>query len=361
MPTRSYRSHRSWSIRSASLPALAGLALLAGCRSSAAASPPRAIAYVSSESTGEVALVDVARARLEERIPVGKRPRGLRLSPDGRTLFVALSGSPVAGPHVDESKLPPADRSADGIAVVDLRTRRLERVIASGQDPESFDLSRDGKKLYVSNEETAEVSVVDVASGTVRSRIKVGLEPEGVTTRPDGRVVYVTDEGDGDVRVIDTATDQVIATIPVGPRPRAVVFSADSSMAFVSVEQGAKVAFVDSRDHHLIDSVDIPPGIGHVWPMGLALSGGGRVLNVTGGRGQSLAAIDVASRKLLRNVEHVGKRPWGVASTPDGATLVTANGPSADVSLVDARTGAVRARVPVGGSAWGVVIGGATP
>ena len=32
----------------------------------------------------------------------------------------------------------------------------------------------------------------------------------------------------------------------------------------------------------------------------------------------------------------VGKRPWGIALTPDGRKLYTANGPSNDVSVVDA-------------------------
>src|SRR6266481_4174044 len=95
----------------------------------------------------------------------GKRPRGAKLSHDGKSLFVALSGSPKAGPGVDESKLPPPDREADGVAVVDLAEAELVRTYHSGQDPESFDLSVDGKFLYVSNEETAEMTVLDLASG----------------------------------------------------------------------------------------------------------------------------------------------------------------------------------------------------
>src|SRR5688572_4765200 len=101
--------------------------------------------YVSTEDGGEVVVIDAESATVAARIPVGKRPRGLKLSHDGRTLYVALSGSPRGGPGVDESKLPAADRSADGVGVVDLVTRKLVRTLPSGQDPESFDLSRDGK------------------------------------------------------------------------------------------------------------------------------------------------------------------------------------------------------------------------
>ena len=55
-------------------------------------------------------------------------------------------------------------------------------------------------------------------------------------------------------------------------------------------------------------------------------------------------------------IESVGARPWGIAVSADGRTLYTANGPSEDVSIVDAATGKVRRRVKVGGLPWGVVV-----
>src|SRR6187401_198203 len=171
------------------------------------------VLYVSNETAGTVVILDGSTGAVEAQVPVGKRPRGLRLSRDGSRLFVALSGSPIGGPGVDESKLPPADRSADGIGVIDLATGKLGRVLKSGQDPESFDLSPDGARLYVSNEDAAEMSVVEMATGTVESRVKVGEEPEGVTLRPGGREVYVTCEGDGEVVVVDTASGKIAARL----------------------------------------------------------------------------------------------------------------------------------------------------
>src|SRR5437899_5641625 len=106
--------------------------------------------YVSDEPGGAIAIVDPEAGQVIERIPVGKRPRGLHVSRDGTQLLVAVSGSAIGGPGVDESKLPPPDRSADGIAVVDLASRKLLRTIPSGNDPESFDTSLDGKTLYAS-------------------------------------------------------------------------------------------------------------------------------------------------------------------------------------------------------------------
>src|SRR5262249_14996302 len=157
-----------------------------------------------------------------KNINVGKRPRGIKLSPDGKLLYVALSGSPIAGPGVDESKLPLPDRAADGIGVIDLSSFKLIRTFSSGQDPETFDVAQDGKKLYVSNEETAEVTVLELPAGRIAGNVQVGKEPEGVSVRPDGKFIYVACEGDSEVVAIDAVTLKVISRMRTGLRPRSI-------------------------------------------------------------------------------------------------------------------------------------------
>src|SRR6187549_778835 len=139
---------------------------------------PALAIYVTNEASGDLTIIDGTKNTALATIPLGKRPRGIAVSPDRKFLYVALSGSPVAGPGVDESKLPPPDRSADGIGVVDLKTRTLVKVYPSGQDPEAFDLAPGGKTIYVSNEETSEASVLDLDRGEIVKRIPVCGEPE---------------------------------------------------------------------------------------------------------------------------------------------------------------------------------------
>src|SRR6185503_3632671 len=76
------------------------------------------LVFVTNEDSDNVTIIDSGTDSVIAIVPAGKRPRGIRLSPDGKTLFVAVSGSPKGGPGVDESKLPPPDRRADGIAVI---------------------------------------------------------------------------------------------------------------------------------------------------------------------------------------------------------------------------------------------------
>jgi YVTN family beta-propeller protein len=58
---------------------------------------------------------------------------------------------------------------------------------------------------------------------------------------------------------------------------------------------------------------------------------------------------------VKRTFADVGLRPWGIDVSPDGRTVFTANGPSGDISVIDAASGTVRRRVALGGSPWGVV------
>ncbi|NDD65851.1 MAG: hypothetical protein EBZ36_18020, partial [Acidobacteria bacterium] len=144
--------------------------------------------YVTNESTGDLSVIDGATREVIATVPLGKRPRGIHASPDRKTIYVALSGSPPAPPGVDESTLPPPDKSADGIGVFDVETNRLIRTLPGGSDPENFDITADGRTILVSNEDAMGMSYVDVATGQLGETVGVGGEPEGVTLAPNGRL-----------------------------------------------------------------------------------------------------------------------------------------------------------------------------
>ena len=56
----------------------------------AATAPAQGRLFVTNESGGDISVVDVGAQKVVATIPVGKRPRGIRLSPDGTT---ALRGA----------------------------------------------------------------------------------------------------------------------------------------------------------------------------------------------------------------------------------------------------------------------------
>lgn len=313
--------------------------------------------YVSSERSGEIAVIDGATQEVLHTIPVGKRPRGLHVAADGRTLYVATSGSPRMGPGADpeRARSAVADKSADGIAVVDLAGRERVRQLRVGSDPEEFALSRDGTRVIVANEDIGRASIWDLATGRKLAEATVTGEPEGVALHPVQDAVYVTCEEEGDVFVLDPRDGREVARLRLGGRPRTVTFTPDGALAFVPLETKASVAVVDARAHRLARTIPIPPP---ALPMDSALSPDGRELYVSTGRGNEIVVLDLATDTVAARIP-VGTRPWGIGLSPDGRLLYTANGPSDDVSVVDVRQRREVKRIPLapGAGPWGIAIG----
>jgi YVTN family beta-propeller protein len=334
----------SWFVLLAQLPVLAGAER----------------AYVSNEDGQTVTVIDTAKAQVIATVGVGKRPRGLKLSKDGSHLYVALSGLPKCPPSVSDEECEKLERDlhADGIAVVDTATLKLREVLKAGSDPETFDLSADGRLLYITNEDAAKTTVLEVSSGALHAQIPVGKEPEGVRVSPNGKWVLVTNESDNAVAIIDAHTFKVLRTVPVGKRPRDVAFTPDSRTAYVSGEFDGSVYRLGVPDGTPVERwMELRK---EARPMAVLLDAARDRLYVSTGRGGTIAVISPATHKLIAEVS-VGTRPWGIALSNDGRTLYSANGPSNDVSVVDTVGLRVLKKIPVGKSPWGVALGPRPP
>ncbi len=310
--------------------------------------------FVTNETSGDLSIIDGATLEVIGTVPLGKRPRGIHASPDGKTIYVALSGSPMAPPGVDESTLPPPDKSADGIGVYDLEQNKIVRILESGSDPENFDISQDGKTIYVSNEDIGGVSFVDVESGKLIQTILTGGEAEGVALSPDGKRVYTTEENDGTVTVVDVAARKKLKSFKVGRRPRNIIFLPDGKQAYVTAENDGTVAVFDGVKNTLMKTIQLGAA-GEIKPMGFALSPDASQLYVSTGRGKKVFVVDTKTNQPTASFE-VGVRPWGIGISPDGKTLFTANGPANDVSVVDVAGKTVTKKLTLKGSPWGILV-----
>lgn len=313
------------------------------------------LVYVSNEDSNELSIIDPGSNETIGSIAVGKRPRGVRVSPDGAKVYVALSGSPKCPPSMPDSECEKliADKTADGIAVIDAVTRKVEKVLPGGSDPEQFDISPDQSRLFIANEDQGTATIVDIASGQIVKELRVGREPEGVKAAPDGSVFLVTGESEHDVSIVDARSGELLGSVKVGLRPRDIIFTPDGRQAIVSAEANHQVDIIDMATQSVARTIKLQEG---VLPMGLALAPDGQFLYVANGRAKTVSKIDLQRGVVLGSVE-VGPRPWGVVLSPDGKRLYTANGPSNDVTVIDTATFTVIARIPVGKSPWGVAIG----
>src|SRR5437667_4308507 len=249
------------------------------------AEPTNYLVFVSNERSGDVTVIDGATDSVVGTFPVGKRPRGIHATPDGKRIFVTLSGSPRMAPGVDTERAP-SDKAADGLGVIDPNARKLIDRWHVGSDPEQFAISRDGKFAFIANEDDASASIVDLSSGQSRGKIKVSEEPEGMGVNPANGEVYVTCEEKGEVFAINPDGQRVIAKVETGGRPRSVAFLPDGSRAYAACENGGYVAVIDARLHDLISKIQPPTGS---LPMGTARRPDGTELYGTARRASRLA------------------------------------------------------------------------
>ena len=247
-------------------------------------------------------------------IPVGKRPRGIHASPDGKTLYVALSGTPIGAPpkldaagnpvfekgHDDDDDAAKSDKAADGMGIVDIEQRKFLRKIPVGSDPEQFALSKDGTRIYISNEDISAASILDATTGKVVMITPVSREPEGAGVRPDGKVFYITCETAGDVFAIDTETGKVLGKIQVHPRPRSIDFLPDGTRAFVPSESVGELNVIDSMAQTLIKTITLPKGSR---PMTVKVAPDGKKVYVSTGRAGTICVLDANSYELLTTIK----------------------------------------------------------
>src|SRR2546421_11000309 len=158
--------------RSGWLMAVIALSCLPSCAQAARA-------YVSNEDGESVTVIDTQRAEAIATIPVGKRPRGLKLGRNGSLLYVAVSGLPKCPPSVPDAECAKLKRDlqADGVAVIDTATLKLTRLLKAGSDPGQVDLDAGGRRPVISQKDSAQGVGPGVAHGAPEDRNPGGPPP----------------------------------------------------------------------------------------------------------------------------------------------------------------------------------------
>jgi YVTN family beta-propeller protein len=172
--------------------------------------------YVSSMGSNEIDLIDLDRMEFAAHIPAGGRPRPYVVSPDGKTMYVALA-------------------LLHGFTIVDIPSRKvLERVEMPSVHPtlrklkfETQDtlthglaLTPDGRELWVSSLLDDCVYIYDVSSKKIVGRVKTGEGPNWIVITPDGKYVCVSNTDTDDVSIIDVRSRREVSRVKVGQVPK---------------------------------------------------------------------------------------------------------------------------------------------
>ena len=121
-----------------------------------------------------------------------------------------------------------------------------ETVVRVGNGTEGFDVSPDGKEIWVANAGDGTVSIIDVASKKVRETLAADVAGANrLKFTPDGKSALISSLRGSDVTVIDAATRKTVKRIAVGQGAAGIVMRPDGARAFVACSPDGYVAVIN--------------------------------------------------------------------------------------------------------------------
>jgi YVTN family beta-propeller protein len=177
------------------------------------------------------------------------------------------------------------------VVVFDAGTRRIVTRIPVEINPYATVLSKDGRRLFVSNWASESVSVIDTGTNKVIRTLHVGMNPNDMKLAADGRL-FVACSNDNSIHVIDTNTLNVVERLSTTLTPFAPEGSTPDA---IEIDNKRKLLYVANADNNSIAVIRIAvPGhsavIGFIptgwYPSALALADNNNTLFIGNSKGE---------------------------------------------------------------------------
>jgi YVTN family beta-propeller protein len=292
--------------------------------------------FVLNSLDANVSIIDANTWAERSRVPSGKEPHHLYLTPDEKSLIVANAAS-------------------DSLTFLDPRTGAVQRTIRGIVDPYHLRFSPDmkwfitaanrlnhvdfyrwdGQNLtlakrvstsrtpshlwidtkstvaYVTMQDSDELVAFEIATQSEKWRVKTGKMPADVFMTRDDKHLLIGLTGENAVQVFDvsagtTKPAPLIKTVVTGDGAHAFRSAGDGRHVWVSNRVANTVSKFDLQTLTEVDEIKVPGG-----PDCMDLSPDGRLLYVTARWAKKLIVVDTVDKKIVRQI-NVGRSPHGV-------------------------------------------------
>ncbi len=283
---------------------------------------------VLNKSDHDVALVDPTTLKVVKKLKTGKGPHEVAISPDGRWAFVTNYGAF----GLFKPGEPPQREPGNSITVIDLDKQSVARTITlEGYSmPHGIQVSRDGKRFWVTCEENQAVLEVEIANGKIVASWKTGAEiSHMVVVTPDEKKLYVANIRSGSVTVIDRASGSV-RSIPTGDGAEGIDMAPNGREVWIANRGANTVSVIDVATDSLVANLES----GGEFPIRSQFTPDGKEVLVSNARSNKVVVFDAATRERVADIE-VGTMPIGIEITPDGSHAYIANTNDSRVTVID--------------------------
>ena len=285
-----------------------------------------------------ISIIDPVTFKEIRRVPTGKEPHHLYLSPDEKSLIVAnaLGDSltlidprtgdvqrvieNIADPyqlrfspdmkwfvttanrlnHVDIYRVLP--RAGGGFDLA------LAKRVATGKTPSHLNIDSKSTVVYSTMQDSDELIAIDLATQTPRWKVPVGKMPADIFVTPDDKHILIGLTGDAFAEVYDVsgAKPTLVKRIPTGEGAHAFRAWGDKRHVLLSNRTANTISRIDLQTFSVVDTYPAPGG-----PDCMDVSADTKTIMVTSRWARKLTFIDTTAKKVVRQIP-VGRSPHGV-------------------------------------------------
>jgi YVTN family beta-propeller protein len=292
---------------------------------------------VLNSLNANVSVIDPVTWTEIKRVPVGKEPHHLYLTPDEKSVMVAnAEGDSIT---FMDPKTAAVQRTLTGIVDpyhlrfspdmkwfvtaanrlnhVDIYTwenkagefkLNLVKRIAAGKTPSHIAIDSQSKIAYISLQDSNELTAIELATQKRLWTVKVGKIPADLYLTPDDKTLLIGLTGAAEVEAYDVSNGKAVLKkrIPPGKGAHAFRSQGDKRHVFVSNRTENTISRIDWKTLKVVDTYRTPAG-----PDCMEMMADGKTLLVTARWAGRLAVIDLEKKAVVKQIP-VGKSPHGV-------------------------------------------------
>ncbi len=165
--------------------------------------------YATNMNSDSVTMIDIEGSGQDaaaiRQIPVGGKPEGIAVSPDGKELWVGQNGD-------------------GGVSIIDTATLAVKKTFKAGRMPIRLKFTADGKRVVIVDPRTSEVIVYEAATAQELKRISVPGGPVSFAFSPDEKQIAVSLLNIAKAAIVDLESAKVLGTVSTGNVPDGIVW-----------------------------------------------------------------------------------------------------------------------------------------
>jgi len=186
--------------------------------------PDGRFVLVANWCTWDLSVISTRAGREVRRIPMGRYPRGIVVSPRGNAAYVAIMGG-------------------NYLVRVDLRTWTTSS-IPIGSGPRALEIDPSGRRIYATLNAAGQVARLDLRTRRVTT-VSTGTLPRSLAIADDAKAIYVVNYESGTVSKLRTSDLKILQTVSACYHPIGIAYDRPTRRVWVACYGGSIQVFDD--------------------------------------------------------------------------------------------------------------------